>query len=76
MTGTADRLAKDVKLKIEGFPFLENIEITDENHERMRGWITDRIFEHLGTEYEEAINIANRIVFEALSRHKLEERRS
>ena len=72
MTGKADKLVKGGKLKIEGFPFLENVEITTENRESMRDWITDRIFEYLGMEYEEAINIANRIVFEALSRHKLE----
>jgi hypothetical protein len=72
MTGTADKLVKGGKLRIGEFPFLENVEITIENRETMRDWITDSIFEHLGTEYEEAINIANRIVFEALSRHKLE----
>lgn len=74
MTGTADSLAKGGKLKIEGFPFLENVEISPENRERMRGWLTDRIFEHLSIEYEEAINVANSIIFEALSRHKPEER--
>ena len=74
MTLTSDRSIKGEKLWIEGLPFLKKIEITVENSERMRTWLTDRIFEYLDTEYEEAINLADSIVFEALSQHKPEER--
>jgi len=74
LTLTSDRSIKSEKLWIGGPPFLKNIEITVENSERMRVWLTDRIFEYLDTEYEEAINLADSIVFEALSRRKPEER--
>jgi hypothetical protein len=73
LTHMPDRFAKGEKTAIEGLPFLENVEITVENRERMRGWLTDRIFEHLSIEYEEAINVANIIILKALSRHKPEE---
>ena len=73
MTHKTDRSVKDYKTAVEGLPFLENVEITVENRERMRGWLTDRIFEHLSIEYEEAINVANIIILKALSRHKPEE---
>ena len=53
-------------------PFLENVEITIENREKMKVWLTDNILENLSIEDEEAMYLAENIIFETLSQHNAE----